>query len=123
MDDRSARWLAAVRDAAGDPDARDQAWAELFAHDPAVASSAAFDLLAGPPRIKPSHRLVVDPGDSMRRRWELRVAAAAALLTSPLAGRFADEVRDELAVDADLSADVTELIATRDRIDHPQPDG
>ena len=106
MDERSARLLTAVRDAHVHPGVRQDAWRELFEHDPAVASSAAFDLLAGEPRIKPSRGLVVDPGDSAWRRWQLRVAAAAALLVSPVAARVLDEVRDELAEDVDLAADV-----------------
>ena len=122
MDDRSARLLAAVRDASVHPGTRHDAWQRLFEHDPAVASSAAFDLLAGEPRIKPSRALVVDPGDSVRRRWELRVAAAAALLASPLATGVFDEVRDELAEDADLCADVLNSPTLSAELTGPQRD-
>ncbi len=104
MEERTAQLLAAVRDAGAPTRPAGQAWRELFEHDRVVAVSAAFDLLAGEPRIKPSRGLVVDPGDTARRRWELRVAAAAALLASPAAGQVFDELRDELAEDPDLAA-------------------
>ena len=105
MDDRTAQLLTVVR--YGDPGtALADAWRELFTHDPVVAASAAFDLLAGEPRIKPSRNLLIDPGDRTRRRWDRRVASASALLTAPLAPQVFDELRDELAEDADLTADV-----------------
>jgi hypothetical protein len=106
VDARTAELLVVVRSGGSAAGERDAAWRQLFEHDPVIAASAAFDLLAGEPRIKPSHSLVVDPGDSVRRRWELRVAAAAALLAAPVAAQVFDEVRDELAEDADLAADV-----------------
>jgi hypothetical protein len=92
-------------------DALGAAWQELFALDPVIAASAAFDLLAAEPRIKPSRGLLVDPHDLVRRRWDRRVASASALLASPLAAQVFDELRDELAEDADLIADVLALAA------------
>lgn len=106
MDDGTAALLAAVRDPGTDAGTLAAGWRALFAWDPVLAVSAAFDLLAGEPRIKPSRRLVVDPTDSVRRRWDVRVASAAALLGSPVADRVFDELRDELAEDADLADDV-----------------
>ena len=116
MDERTAQLLALVRDDTAPPGVVGEAWRALFDRDPTIGASAAFDLLAGEPRIKPSRRLTIDPGDSARRRWDRRVASAAALLASPLAPRVFEELRDELAEDPDLAADVLTVVVPHDHL-------
>lgn len=78
----------------------------LLRDDPAAGRALVFDLLASEPRLKPSRGLLVDPGDTARRRWDGRVGAVAALLASPAAEPVADELADELAHDPVFAADV-----------------
>ena len=80
--------------------------ARLLDRDPVVGIAAALDILAGEPRVKPSHALLIDPTDAVHRRWLRRVAAGAALVASPAIVRVAAEVTDELAESPELAREV-----------------
>ncbi|WP_375481706.1 hypothetical protein [uncultured Jatrophihabitans sp.] len=120
MDETTRQQLGEVRGGTGSAPVLAATWRALLAHDPDVGVAAAFDLLAGEPRVKPSRSLVVDPGDAARRRWELRVAAAVALLGAPVVARVFDELRDELAADPHLAAEALAGVAPNRALDAQQ---
>lgn len=82
-----------------------QALHQLLRTDPPLGAATALGILSRPPRIKPSRRLLIDPGDDVLRRWQQRVQAAAALLETPDHGGVRDELLAELADDPALAAD------------------
>lgn len=81
----------------------------LLERDAGLGLTTAFDILARGPRIKPSRGLLIDPADSVWRRWGQRVAAGAALVSSPVVARVFDEVREELAESVELARDVLDV--------------
>ena len=85
--------------------------ARLLVSDPEAGIAEALDLLAGEPRVKPSGGLLIDPHERVVLRWRARVAAAVALLESPVAERVIDAVYDELSDDAELAEDVLSAAA------------
>jgi hypothetical protein len=78
---------------------------QLLRTDPQVGAATALGILSREPRRKPSRRLLIDPADGVFRRWQQRVAAAAALLDTPGHGGVGDELLAELADEPDLGTD------------------
>jgi hypothetical protein len=78
---------------------------QLLGTDPEVGAATALGILSREPRLKPSRRLLIDPDDDVYRRWEQRVAAAAALLEAPGHAGVGAELLAELAEEPDLGTD------------------
>jgi hypothetical protein len=98
--------VAVAENPESEPEDVQAALRELLGRDPRLGAATALGLLSCEPRIKPSFGLLIDPCDSVLRRWRQRVAAGRALVGSPVLSRVLDEVGDELTESADLAFDV-----------------
>jgi hypothetical protein len=98
--------VAVAENPDSEPEDVHAALVELLACTPEVGAATALGLLSREPRIKPSFGLLIDPSDSVLRRWRQRVAAGRALVASPALSRVLDEVGDELTDSADLAFEV-----------------
>jgi len=88
------------------PDDVAAALVRLLRIAPRLGAQTALGVLSREPRIKPSTGLLVDPGDTVMRRWRRRVAAGQVLLASPVLPDVFDELYDELSDCPDLARDV-----------------
>jgi hypothetical protein len=98
--------VALIEDADTDPDILHSALTRLLHSQPGLGATAALGILSREPRIKPSGGLLIDPGDTVLRRWRQRVAAGRALVVSAALARVFDELYDELTDCPDLAHDV-----------------
>jgi hypothetical protein len=105
-DPDSCALIALVEDERTEPDDVRLSLVRLLQLDPRLGARTALGVLSREPRIKPSSGLLVDPGDTVLRRWHRRVAAGRALVASAVLPDVFDELHDELTECPDLARDV-----------------